>query len=328
AEAEIAASKAAADAAMGATKFQAEAQIAEQERNYQVKLAEYTAGVNKSKAEAELAYDLQRNITAQRVKEQEIQIQVIEKEKQLQVQQQEILRKEKELEATVLKPALAEQQRIQTLANAEKYQLEVTAQGASESAKLRGFAEAEIEKAQADARRVQGLIDAQIAEARGRAEAEALRAKGLAEAEVLLRSGEASAEAMRLKAQAWQEYNSAAILQLLIEKLPEMARAIAEPLSKTEKIVMINNGGGAGGGGMASQITKEVTDIMTQLPPVLEALTGMDMQELMAKLPALRESANGHTNGAANGTSEGAPGDGKREKAPIIRPVVPEPPIS
>lgn len=317
AEAEIAASKASADAAMGATKFQAEAQIAEQERNYQVKLAEYTAGVNKSKAEAELAYDLQRNITAQKVKEQEIQIQVIEKEKQLQVQQQEILRKEKELEATILKPALAEQQRIQTLANAEKYQLEITAQGASESAKLRGFADAEIEKAQSEARKVAGLIDAQISEARGRAEAEAIRARGLAEAEVALKAGESAAEAMRLKAQAWQEYNSAAILQLLIEKLPEMARAIAEPLSKTEKIVMINHGGGNGsGGGMASQITKEVTDIMTQLPPVLEALTGMDMQELMAKLPALRETPNGHSNG-----------DGPKDKKPVVKPATPEPPL-
>ena len=314
ADAEVARSKSTSDGEIGQAKFIADTTIAAVEHDYQVQLAQYTAKVNKEKAEAELAYDLQKNITAQQVKEQEIQIEVIEKQKQLQVQEAEIKRKEKELEATVLKPAVAERDRIQTLADAENYQLRTTALGASESEKLRGFAAAEVEKAQAEAEKVQGLIAAQIAEARGRADAEALRAKGLAEAEVLLEQGKAAAEAMRLKAAAWSEYNEAAILQMFIEKLPELARAIAEPLTKTEKIVMINYGGSGNGApgsnGMASQITKEVTDIMTQLPPVLEALTGMNMQELLRALPDLK--------------SKVADGEAPRSAKPVVKSATPE----
>ncbi|MCG3152410.1 MAG: hypothetical protein GEEBNDBF_01707 [bacterium] len=308
AEAAISAAEARKNAAQGEAKFVAEAEVAANERDYQVKLAEYTAQVNKTKAEAELAYELQRNITAQQVKEQELQIQVVEKNKQLQIQQQEILRREKELEATVTKPAEAERLRIQTLAEAEKFQLETTARGAAESAKLRGFADAEVEKAQADARKVEGLVKAEILAAQGRSEAEVLRAKGLADAEVVLKRGEAEAEAMRLRAEAFKEYGAAAILEQLIDRLPDLARAISEPLAKTDKIVMINYGGGGQGsgqqgGGLASQVTKEVTDVMTQLPPVLEALTGIDFQTLMEQLPALKEAMAERA--AANGASDG-----------------------
>lgn len=343
-EAAIAGAESRKNAAQGEAKFRAEAEVAANERDYQVKLAEYTAEVNKSKASAELAYELQRNITAQQVKEQEMQIQVVEKNKQLQIQEQEIKRREMELEATVSKPAQAEKLRIQTLAEAEKFQLETTAKGASESAKLRGFADAEVEKAQSEARKVEGLVKAEIAAAQGHAEADVLRAKGLASAEVVLKTGQAEAEAMRLRAEAFKEYGAAAILEQLIDRLPDLARAISEPLSRTDKIVMINYGGGgngdgagSGGNGMASQITKEVTDVMTQLPPVLEALTGIDFQTLMEQLPALKE-AMGKKAGEAEveapatepappvaylETIEGEIAPPSKSK-PIIRPGIPE----
>ncbi|MEO7994289.1 MAG: SPFH domain-containing protein, partial [bacterium] len=341
AEAAIAATKSNADAVMGSAKFVADSAIAQSERDYNLRLASYDAESNRAKAEAELAYDLQRFTTQQKVKEQELQVQVIEKEKQLEIQMQEIKRREKELEATVSKPAEAERLRIQTLADAEKYQLEVTAQGASSSAKLRGFADAEVEKAQAEARKVQGLIEAEIAEARGRAEAEVLRAKGLAEAEVVLRQGEAEAQAMRLRAEAWKEYGSAAILEMFIEKLPEIARAIAEPLAKTDKIVMINYGGGSGSGpggssGMASAITGEVTSIISQLPPVLEALTGMNFADLMQKLPGLKERVDGAATAVAEEIAPltASPSividdatESLRVKPPIVKPATPEPPL-
>ena len=90
---------------------------------------------------------------------------------------------------------------------------------------------------------------------------------------------------MEKKADAWQAYNEAAIAQMFIEKLPELARAIAEPLTKIEKIVLVNTGGDGGVG--ASRITKEVVDILAQLPPAIQALTGQNLQDLIRRVPGL-----------------------------------------
>jgi len=248
-------------------RFSAETRIAEAERDYQMNLAGYTADVNKKKAVADLAYDLQKYETAQAVKQQEIQVQVIEKEKLIDVQEKEIMRKQKELSATIEKPAEAEKYRINTLADAERYKLKTTAEGAADATKLKGFAEADVVRAT------------------GQGQADATKSVGLAEADVIKAQGFSTAEAMEKKAEAWRNYNEAAVLQMFIEKLPDIARAIAEPLTKTEKIVIINSGGDGGG---ASKVTKDVTDIISQLPPVLEALTGLDLQTLIQKLPQLQ----------------------------------------
>jgi flotillin len=248
-------------------RFIAEAKIAEAERDYQMKVAEFTADVNKKKAVADLAYDLQRFETAQAVKAQEVQIQVVEKQKQIDVQEKEIERKKKELSATVEKPAEAEKYRINTLADAERYQLKTTAEGAADSTKLRGFAEADVVRAQ------------------GQGQADAQKAVGLAQADVIKAQGFSEAEAMNKKAEAWRNYNEAAVIQMFVEKLPEIARAISEPLTKTDRIVIINNGGDGGG---ASKVTKDVTEIISQLPPVLESLTGMNLEQLMRSLPSLK----------------------------------------
>jgi flotillin len=249
-------------------RFKAETSIAEAERDYQMRVAEYTADVNKKKAMADLAYDLQRYQTAQAVKEQEIKVMVVEKERLVDVQEKEILRRQKELTATIEKPAEAERFRINTLADAEKYQLRITAEGAADATKLRGFAEADVVRA------------------KGQGQADATKAVGLAEADVIKAQGFSTAEAMQKKADAWKDYNEAAILQMFIDKLPDVAAAIAQPLSKTEKIVIINSGNGSGGG--ASRVTKDVADIIAQLPPVLESLTGLNLEQLIHKIPQLK----------------------------------------
>src|ERR1043166_2853816 len=105
-------------------KFAADSKIAEAQRDYQSNVAQYQAAVNQKKAEADLAYDLQRFKTGQLVKAEEVQVSIVEKQKQIELQQQEILRKQRELEATVQKPADAERYKVETLANARKFQLE------------------------------------------------------------------------------------------------------------------------------------------------------------------------------------------------------------
>ncbi len=251
-------------------KFAADTKIAEAQRDYQSNVAMYQATVNQKKAEADLAYDLQKFKTGQLVKAEEVQVQIVEKQKQIDLQQQEILRKQRELEATVQRPADAERYRVETLANAKKFQLETEAAGSASATKATGFAGAD------------------VAKATGIAEAEANKARGLAEAAVIEAQGKATAEAMRVKAESFKQYNEAAVIEMIVRVLPEVAGKISEPLAKTEKMVIINSGNGQGGG--ASKLTGDVTTIISQLPPVLESLTGVKFEKLLEQVPALKKA--------------------------------------
>jgi flotillin len=224
--------------------------------------------VNQKKAEADLAYDLQKYKTGQLVKAEEVQVTIVEKQKQIELQQQEIMRKQRELEANVQKPADAERYKVETLANARKFQLETEAAGSASAAKATGFASADVTKAT------------------GIAEAEAQKAKGLAQADIIEAQGKATAEAMRVKAESFKQYNEAAVVEMIIRILPEVAGKISEPLAKTEKMVIINSGNGGGG---ASKLTGDVTQIVAQLPPVIESLTGIKLEKLVEQVPGLRK---------------------------------------
>ncbi|MCL1862171.1 MAG: flotillin family protein, partial [Defluviitaleaceae bacterium] len=114
----------------------------------------------------------------------------------------------------------------------------------------------------------------------GQARAEAIRLQGQAEAEAIQAKGLAEAEAMMKKAEAFKQYNDAAVIQMLIERLPEIAKNVADPLSKTEKIVVVDNGGGGTKSG-ASKVAGYVTDIIAQLPQTVEALTGVDLIDVL-----------------------------------------------
>ena len=251
-------------------KFAADSKIAEAQRDYQSNVAGYQAVVNQKKAEADLAYDLQKFKTGQLVKAEEVQVQIVEKQKQIELQQQEIMRKQRELEADVQKPADAERYKVETLANAKKFQLETEAAGAASATKATGFAAADVSKAT------------------GIAEAEANKARGLAEAAVIEAQGKATASAMQAKAESFKNYNEAAVIEMIMRVMPEIAGKISEPLSKMDKMVIINSGNGPGGG--ASKLTGDVTQIISQLPPVLEALTGVKFEKLLEQVPALKKA--------------------------------------
>jgi flotillin len=250
----------------------ADARMAERDRN--IRAAEYEAQQNEAKAKADLAYALQEAKTQQAVEKEKIQVEVVQKEMQTQVQLREIERKERELDATVRKPAEADKYRIETLAEAER---------------ARRIQEAEGE-ATATQRLGQGRAAATQAE--GLAQAEVIKATGLSEAEVIRQQGFAQAEAMAKKAEAWRNYNEAAITEKVIEVLPAVANAVAQPLAKTEKIVMVNVGGGDGSGAGvgASRITSDVANVISQLPPVVEALSGIDFTEMLQRLPDIARS--------------------------------------
>jgi flotillin len=240
-------------------KIEAETRIAEAQRDFHAKKAEFDAAVNVKRAEADLAYDIQKSKTSQLLKREEVQIDVVEKELQIAVQEREIQRREKELEATVKRQADAERYRIETEAAALRQKAELVARG------------------EAEARRQKGLADADVIKATGTSEADVIGLKGAAEA-----------EAMRKKADSFKEYNQAAVLQILLAALPEIAKAVAEPLSKTDKITLVSTGDDGIG---ASRITRDVAKIMAELPPIVESLSGVDIRRLIESIPALREAA-------------------------------------
>lgn len=249
-------------------RFEQEQLVAQSERDFEVKRQNMLIDQNRAKAEADRAYDLRNFQMMQQVKAEEVKVMAVEKESQIKVQEMEVQRRQKELEATIRKPAEAQKFQVETLADAERYRIEANAMG------------------QANAERNLGIGQADALKARGIAEADVQRAQGLAQAEVVLAKGQAEAEAMRKKAEAWRAYNEAAVAQMYIEKMPEIARAVAEPLQKIDKITLINTGGADGAIG-ASRISQEIINVISQLPPILEATSGINLKELIQTLPKI-----------------------------------------
>jgi flotillin len=214
---------------------------AEAQRDLEVKKAEYNESVKKQQAQADKSYEIQTNIQLQRVRGEEVNIHIVEKEREAKVMEAEIVRRENELIATVLKDAEYARKRIVTLAEAERART--------------------------------------IAEAEGRASA--IRAQGEAEAEIIFKKGEAEAKAMNVKAEAFQEYNQAAIADKLISSMPEIVKALAAPLANVDKITVISTGGETAG---LNKITGDITKMAAQIPVLFETLSGMPLQELLAKV--------------------------------------------
>src|SRR5438128_1234652 len=179
-----------------------------------------------------------------------VRVQQIEKQEEVKVKEAEIARREKELIATVLKQAEIDRQRIETLANAERQRL--------------------------------------ISEAEGRASA--TRAQGEAEAEIIFKKGEAEAKAMNVKAEAYQEWNQAAVVDKLITGLPDIVRAMSAPLSQVDKITIVSTGDGDAAG--AHKITGDMSRMAAQVPALFEALSGMKMSELLSRVRTIGEKSD------------------------------------
>merc|ERR1719348_872829 len=180
-------------------KYSTDTKIEDNSRAFKLQKANFDTEVNTAKAEAQMAYELQAAKIQQRIRNEEIQIQVVERRKQIEIEEQEIKRKEKELISTVRLPAEAEAYKVQTVAEGNRTKT--------------------VEAARADGEKIR-LI--------GGAEAKAVEAVGRAEA-----------ESMRMKASAYKQYGDAAIMSLVLESLPSIAAEVAAPLAKTDEIVLI-----------------------------------------------------------------------------------------
>lgn len=218
------------------------AKQAEAQRDLEIKRAQYLEVTKRQQAQADKAYDIQTNIMQQQVVAEQVKVQQVEKEQQVKVQDAEILRREKELIATVLKPVEIERQRIETLAAAEKQRMILEADGHAAS----------------------------------------IRQQGEAEAEIIFKKGESEARAMNVKAEAYQEYNQAAVVDKLFTSLPEIVRALASPLEKVDKITVISTGNGDAAG--LNKVTGDITKMAAQVPALFESLSGMTLSELLSNV--------------------------------------------
>jgi flotillin len=226
-------------------------------------LAEVSADVAEKKAESDLAYELSTTKTRQTMLQEQPLV------RDLQIQS-----RERELVEEVEKPAQAERQRIETLAQAERSKIRLLAEADADAKRLLGRAEADVMLARAQA-------EVELVRQKGLAEAESLQKRLEAEAEGLQKRLAAEAEGMRKKAEAWQHYNSAALAELVISKLPEIASAVAAPLANIDRIVLIGEGNGSSG---IERITKGVGEVLAQVPTVVEAMSGIDLGQLMGRV--------------------------------------------
>jgi flotillin len=239
------------------------AKQSEAQRDLEIKKAQYLETIKRQQAQADKAYELQQNITQQQVVAEQVKIQQVEKEQQIKVQEAEISRHEKELIATVLKQAEIERQRVTNIAEGEKSRL--------------------------------------IAQAEG--QASAIRVQGEAEADIIFKKGDAEARAMNLKADAYKQWNQAAVVDKLITGLPEVVKAMASPLANIDKITIVSTGNGNSTG--VSKLTGDMTQIAAQVPALFEALSGMSMSDLISKVRLIgdgtpKPDSDGGDSGTAN----------------------------
>jgi flotillin len=247
----------------GRTKrYEADVAIAQSLRDKDSRQAEFDAAVKSKQAEAEQSGPLATAIARQKVTEQETRIDQVRKQQEVLVQQQEAARREQELQATVVKPAEAERQAAILRAEGEKQATVIRAEATQKELEFEGAGEAsKIERI-------------------GRAEAAKVLAVGEAEAEVIKKKLLAEAEGLQKKAEAWKNFNEAAVINMLVEKMPELAQAFATQLAGIDKINIIEMGNGSGSGGIG-KVMSTVGGGMTAMLSMLKDQFGIDIAQLM-----------------------------------------------
>lgn len=282
-------------------KYSAEAEIAQSKRDYEIRQAQYQAEVETQMAKAAQAGPLAEATARQAVVAEEVKVERTRTQEMIAVQEQEVQRKQKELEATVVKPAQAEQQAAILRAEAAKQSAILEAEGRRTA--LIAMAEAEQERL-----RQEGSGRAGAVEAEGKAEAAKIAAVGLAQAQAIEAQGLAEAAAILRKAEAWKQFNEAARLQTILERLPaiidsssKVFGAVAQPLGNIDKVVVIDQGGGGNGGSTGvARLARAAPTVIFELLQQLQAL-GIDLPSLAAQLGV---------GGAATATKEDEPESG------------------
>lgn len=313
-------------------KIKAETEINEAQKNKEVRQAEFNEEQSKAQAKAALAQEIQTNISqkeviqaqadAQLLQEQrnkeiaeaKIQVEITQAAKNTELAEQQAKEQEKRLQSSVVIPAKADREKQEQEAEAEKFNSIKKAEADAEKKKIDAIAEAEAIKAkaladadairakaeaEANATTLTGKASAEAISAKGTAEAEATRAKLLAEAEGLKAKKLAEAEGTEKLAEAMQKMNQAGVTQMIIDKLPEIAGAIAKPMEQIDKISIIGGGNGDG----VNEVSDYVPTVLAKTIESVKETTGFDLVDVM-KANTIQAKTDKNINGAVE-TSDG-----------------------
>ena len=263
AEKEIAVAKADADRQANDARINAEREIAKKNNELSLQKSELKKMEDTKKAEADAAYRIQEQEQRKTIEIATAEASIAKQEKEVTLKQKEAEVREKALDAEVRKRAEADKFARQQQSDAELYER----QRKAEAEKFEQEREADAMKAKAEAQKFSKEQEAAGIRMVGEAEAEAIRAKGLAEA-----------EAMEKKAEAYQKYNNAAMAEMLIKVLPDIAGKIAEPLTQIDKITIIGGDGQTNG---VSSVADNVPAVMAKLFETMKETVGIDLADIV-----------------------------------------------
>ncbi len=257
ADRDVAVAKAQAEREANEAQVEANKRIAEKQNELSIKQSELKVIEDTKKAEAEAAFEIQKQVQNKTIESETVNAQIARAEREAELREKEVRVKQQELAAT-----------IERQADAEKYRKEKEA-------------EARLIQEQKEAQAIlfRQQQEAEAIKAKGLAEAEAIRVKGEAEAAAIKARGEAEAAAMDKKAEAYKKYNNAAIAEMMVRIIPEVAKEIAAPIGQIDKINIY--GGGAGGDAGASQISGITPAVLHQVFDTMTEATGVDMREIL-----------------------------------------------
>ena len=262
-ERDIKVAQAAADKESNDAAVAAQTEIAKKQNELAIKKSELQMEADTKKAMADAAYEIQKEEQRKTIEVTTANADIAKQEREIELKQKEVAVKEQSLEAEIKKQAEADKYAAQQRAEAELYQRQKDA----EARQFEAQREAEARKAQAEAERYAKDQEAAGIRAVGEAEASAIQAKGIAEA-----------EAMEKKAEAYAKYNKAAVAEMMIKVLPDIAAKVAEPLGQIDKITII--GGGEGGNGV-DQVAGNVPVVMAKVFESMKEATGIDLADII-----------------------------------------------
>ena len=274
-ERDIKVAQAAADKESNDAAVAAQTEIAKKQNELAIKKSELQMEADTKKAMADAAYEIQKEEQRKTIEVTTANADIARQEREIELKQKEVAVKEQALEAEVKKQAEADKYAAQQKSDAALYQRQKEAeakqfeiQHAAEAKQFEAQREAEARKAQAEADRFAKEQEAKGIRAVGEAEAAAIQAKGLAEA-----------EAMEKKAEAYAKYNKAAVAEMMIKVLPDIAGKVAEPLGQIDKITII--GGGDGNSNGVEQVAGNVPVVMAKVFESMKEATGIDLSDII-----------------------------------------------
>lgn len=269
-------------------RAKAETEIAERNNELAIKKADLKRLSDTKQAEADAAYEIQKQEQQKVVNAKTVEAQIEQTKREQELADEQVKVEQNKLRASVNAKADADKYQTQVNSDAAKYKTQIDAEAALEQQKRAAEAkaylaeqEAKAVKAKADAAKYAALMEAAGIEAKGKAEAAAKQAVLVAEAEGIRQKGLADAEAMEKRADAYERYGQVAVIDMVTKMyqavLPEVAKNVAEPMSKIGDVTIY----GTGGGNEMAGVSGNVPVVMKQAFDTIKDSVGIDIKDLV-----------------------------------------------